>query len=74
MKKGTRKATGEVYAIKIIEKNQAAEELQLLQREIDIMKKLRHKNIIALEAVYDEPDFIYLVMELYVFLLFIHRI
>jgi serine/threonine protein kinase len=65
VKKGTRKATGDVFAIKIIEKNQAAEELQLLHREIDIMRKLRHKNIISLESVYDEPDFIYLIMELY---------
>lgn len=28
------------------------------------MRKLRHKNIISLEAVFDEPDYIYLVMEL----------
>jgi len=64
VKKAKRKETGEVFAIKIIEKNQAEEELQLLQREIDIMRKLRHKNIISLEEVYDEPDYIYLVMEL----------
>jgi len=45
-------------------KNQSEEELQLLQREIDIMQKLDHKNIISLEEVYDEKDTIYLVMEL----------
>eukprot|EP01126_Amoeba_proteus_P007729 TRINITY_DN1277_c0_g2_i2.p1 TRINITY_DN1277_c0_g2~~TRINITY_DN1277_c0_g2_i2.p1 ORF type:complete len:108 (+),score=23.08 TRINITY_DN1277_c0_g2_i2:509-832(+) len=28
------------------------------------MKKLKHKNIISLEEVYDEPNRIYLVMEL----------
>uniref|UniRef100_A0A6B2LC64 Protein kinase domain-containing protein n=1 Tax=Arcella intermedia TaxID=1963864 RepID=A0A6B2LC64_9EUKA len=59
-----KKETGEVFAIKIIEKNQAEEELQLLQREIDIMQKLDHKNIISLEEVFDEKDTIYLVMEL----------
>jgi len=47
-----------------LKKNQAEEELQLLQREIDIMQKLDHKNIISLEEVYDEKDTIYLVMEL----------
>jgi len=36
----------------------------LLQREIDIMRKLKHKNIIGLEEVFDEPDNIYLVLEL----------
>jgi len=64
VKKAVRKETGEVFAVKIIEKNQSEEELQLLQREIDIMQKLDHKNIISLEEVYDEKDTIYLVMEL----------
>jgi len=64
VKKGIRKTSGEVFAIKMIEKNQAGEELQLLQREIDIMRKLKHKNIISLEEVFDESDHIYLVMEL----------
>lgn len=66
VKKGTNKETNEAFAIKIIEKTAGEEELQLLQREIDIMKKLKHKNIISLEDVYDEPDYIYLVMELHV--------
>jgi len=48
VKKGTNKATGEVFAVKIIAKNQAEEEISLLKREIDIMNKLRHKNIIKL--------------------------
>jgi serine/threonine protein kinase len=66
VKKGVNKESGDAFAIKIIEKTAGEEELQLLQREIDIMKKLKHKNIISLEEVYDEPDYIYLVMELYV--------
>jgi len=45
-------------------KEQTDEELKLLQREIDIMRKLKHQNIIALFEVFDEKDFIYLVMEL----------
>jgi len=64
VKKAIKKETGDVFAVKIIEKNQSEEELQLLQREIDIMQKLDHKNIISLEEVYDEKDTIYLVMEL----------
>jgi len=64
VKKAVRKDNGEVYAVKIIEKNQSEEELALLQREIDIMQKLDHKNIISLKEVYDEQETIYLVMEL----------
>jgi len=62
--KAINKATEEAVAVKIIAKNQSPEELQLLQREIDILKKLNHRNIIALKDVYDEKDTIYLVMEL----------
>jgi len=36
----------------------------LLQREIDIMQKLKHAHIISLEEVFDEEDNIYLVLEL----------
>jgi calcium/calmodulin-dependent protein kinase I len=64
VKEAKRKATGEMFAVKIIAKNQSEDELQLLQREIDIMKKLKHGHIIALEEVFDEPDYIYLVLEL----------
>jgi len=64
VRKAVKKETGEVFAVKIIEKNQSEEELQLLQREIDIMQKLDHKNIISLEEVYDDKETIYLVMEL----------
>jgi len=63
--KATKKETKEVFAVKIIEKNLSSdEEYQLLQREIDILKKLTHQNIISLKDVYDEKETIYLVMEL----------
>jgi len=65
VKKATNRDSGDVFAIKIIEKKeQTEEELNLLHREIDIMRKLKHKNIIGLFEVYDEKDHIYLVMEL----------
>jgi len=65
VKKGKNKASGEPVAIKIIEKKTPGpEELQLLHREIDIMSKLHHKNIIALEEVFEEDENIYLVLEL----------
>jgi len=59
-----RKTTQEAFAVKVIAKNQSPEELNLLQREIDIMRKLKHPNIIALEEVFDEDDNIYLILEL----------
>jgi len=46
VKKCTNKETNAINAVKIILKNQSDEELKLLLREIDIMKKI--KNMIIL--------------------------
>jgi len=65
VKEGTPIAGGVKVAIKIIKKNDAGEDdLTLLQREIDIMSKLHHKNIIQLVEVFDDTDSIYLILEL----------
>lgn len=72
MKKAKKKDTGVYYAVKIIEKgDKKEEELQLLQREIDIMHKLSNPHIITLEEVYETSDTIYLILELYVLSLLI---
>lgn len=66
MKEGTRKVSGKKYAVKCISKKLIdKKELALLEREIDIMKKLQHPNIIQLMEVVDTPDTLYLVLELY---------
>mmetsp|Transcript_22805 Transcript_22805/g.25384 ORF Transcript_22805/g.25384 Transcript_22805/m.25384 type:complete len:477 (+) Transcript_22805:18-1448(+) len=64
VKEAVEKETKARVAVKIIEKSVSEEELQLLQREIDIMRKLKHDNIISLLEVFDDKDFIYLVLEL----------
>ncbi len=40
-----------------------------LKMEVDILKKVNHSNIIALKELFDTTDKLYLVMELYVFLI-----
>lgn len=63
----TNKETGKVVAVKVIDKKkQDDEQLVLLQREISIMKKLDHPNIVKLYDVYDEEKTISLVIELFV--------
>ena len=63
----TNKETGTVVAVKVIDKKkQDDEQLVLLQREISIMKKLDHPNIVKLYDVYDEEKTISLVIELFV--------
>jgi len=59
---GVEKTTGTSYAIKCVTKSQIKE--KLLEREIDIMTKLRHKNILFCKEVFEDSHFIYLVLEL----------
>jgi len=65
VKEATNKATGEKYALKFIDKKFVdSEDLVLLRREIDIMKKVSHKNVLSLKEIYETKDNITLVMEL----------
>lgn len=62
---GKDKRNGEQVAIKFIEKKFVdQEELKLLEREIDIMKKVQHRNVLRLFEIYDTEQHLSLVMEL----------
>jgi len=64
VKIGVRKSNKNKYAVKCISKKLIdKKELTLLEREIDIMQKLQHPNIIGLVEVIDTPDTLYLVLE-----------
>jgi calcium/calmodulin-dependent protein kinase I len=57
------KETNEKYAVKVIDKKEVDE--TRLRMEVEILKKVKHPNIISLKEVYDEdPKKLYLVMEL----------
>ncbi|KAL1827233.1 hypothetical protein ACET3Z_005645 [Daucus carota] len=59
--------TGEVLACKSISKERlvTAEDLRSVKLEIEIMTKLSgHPNVVELKAVYEEEDYVHLVMEL----------
>jgi calcium/calmodulin-dependent protein kinase I len=62
---GVHKATGNKYAIKVINKKDLGKDYEKnLKMEVDILKKVNHPNIIALKELFDTPDKLYLVMEL----------
>lgn len=64
VREGIRKEDKKKYAVKCISKSKIdKKELALLEREIDIMKKLNHPNIIQLMEVIDTPDTLYLIIE-----------
>jgi serine/threonine protein kinase len=64
VKECTSKSDGEKYAVKIIEKNALKEDIKLLKREIEIMKKVSHENILKLHEIFEDAEKVYIVMEL----------
>ena len=64
-KKIVHKETGEEYAVKIIQKKHLEQrERDRLTMETNILKRVRHPNIIALKAVCETDDELFLIMEL----------
>lgn len=69
----TQKASGQQYAVKVINKKDLGKDYEKnLKMEVDILKKVNHPNIIALKELFDTPDKLYLVMELYVLIFLTH--
>jgi len=65
VKEGTHKKSGEKVALKFIDKKFVdAEDLLMLSREIEIMKKVDNKNVLSLKEIYETPTELCLVMEL----------
>jgi len=65
VKKAKHKKSENSFAIKFIEKKYVDKtDLVLLGREIDIMKKVNHANVLKLQEVYETDEIIALVMEL----------
>lgn len=62
--KATERATGKKFAIKRIQKDEEGVDIELLKREIYIMKKVDHPNILKLYEVFEDDDYFFLVLEL----------
>lgn len=59
------KKTGKRFAVKFIDKKYVdQEDFLLLSREIEIMKKVKHDNVLALKEIFETPVQLSLVMEL----------
>lgn len=57
------RGTGEWYAIKSIRKSKVAK-IEVLKREIEILKEVKHPNIIKLIEVYEDERYLHLITEL----------
>jgi hypothetical protein len=63
--KAKHNSTGDIYAVKIIEKRLMEKENKIYQIYIEneILNTLNHKNIIQIYGVYEDDDNVYLVLE-----------
>jgi len=66
VKLATDRATGNKYAIKIIDKAKCKGKEGMIDTEIKILQKVKHDNIISLYECFEIETKIYLVMALYV--------
>lgn len=58
------KATGDTYAVKVVTKSKLTKEDEIaLKDEIDVLRELKHRHIIRLYDVFEEPSYYYLVTE-----------
>eukprot|EP00457_Paulinella_chromatophora_P004007 gb/GEZN01004017.1/.p1 GENE.gb/GEZN01004017.1/~~gb/GEZN01004017.1/.p1 ORF type:complete len:324 (-),score=73.00 gb/GEZN01004017.1/:207-1178(-) len=65
VKKATRKSDKQVFAVKIIKKNDLKpEELQVVHDEVEIMHKIDHPHCVKFIEVYETKKRLYMVMEL----------
>jgi len=64
VKQVTHLQTEEEFAAKILDKTMADNDIEDLVREFQMLRSLRHRNIIRLYAAYETPKKLYLVTEL----------
>ena len=65
MKRAVNRTTGEEYAVKIVDRKKCAGKENMIQSEINILKKVKHEHIVQLYELFETEAKIYLVMELY---------
>ena len=64
MKKGIHKKSLKEVAVKIVKKKELSlKDLELLKREIEVLKVCQHPNIFRFHDVFENSDYIYIVME-----------
>ncbi len=58
------KVTREAYACKIIRKDGNMNDISSMSTEIEIMKRVRHRNVLSLFELFESPNCLWLILEL----------
>jgi serine/threonine protein kinase len=60
----THKVTAKQFACKIVKKNSNMNDAQSMSTEIEIMKRIRHRNVVSMYELYETPKCLWIVLEL----------
>jgi len=60
----THKTTGQSFACKVVKKNSSMNDAQSMSTEIEIMKRIRHRNIVSMYELYETPKCLWIILEL----------
>lgn len=60
----THKASGSKFACKVVKKNSSMNDAQSMSTEIEIMKRIRHRNIVSMYELYETPKCLWIILEL----------
>lgn len=58
------KQSNKQFACKVIQKDADMNDAQSMSTEIEIMKRIRHKNVVAMYELYETPKCLWLILEL----------
>lgn len=58
------KGTGVKYACKVVKKNSSMNDAQSMSTEIEIMKRIRHRNVVSMYELYETPKCLWIILEL----------
>jgi len=60
----TKKGTNEKFACKIVQKDGSMNDAASMATEIEIMKRLRHRNVCSMWELYESPKCLWIILEL----------
>lgn len=58
------KQTQQAFACKVVKKNSSMNDAQSMSTEIEIMKRVRHRNIVSMYELYETPKCLWIILEL----------
>jgi calcium/calmodulin-dependent protein kinase I len=60
----THKINNQKFACKVVKKNSSINDAQSMSTEMEIMKRIRHRNVVSMYELYETPKCLWIILEL----------